>query len=379
MTGSLQIKNGRYYAVVRIPSETGQEKQKWISTGVYTSGNNKRKATQRLREILVELEEQKIIYSPDILFLDWLDKWMEQKKHDVRLNTFESYEGYLNGHIKPHFKALKLMLRKISPQHIQDYFNCKRKAGLSAYSIQKHNVVICGALKEAVKKNLIPYNPADRATLPAKKKFVGKSYTLEQANKLLEVADGETIKPAIILGLLYGLRRSEVLGLRWQDIDFKTGTIQIRNTVVRTKTLIEHEETKSNASKRTLFIIPETREYFLKCREQQEVRRELLGSSYHESDHVCVWEDGRSFEPSYISRKFKKLLEASGLPLIRFHELRHTAGSLLLEKGLSPKQIQEYLGHEKIATTLDIYTHLSLDGRREAANVMGGALDIGSA
>jgi len=374
MTGSLQVKGGTYYAVVRIPDEIGREKQKWISTGIKIEGNNKRKANQRLREIITNLEQSKITYSADIPFVDWIDLWMEQKANEVRLNTLEGYQSYIKNHIKPFFKPLKLTLQGINAQNIQNYYNKKLKHGLSVNSVKRHRVVLRGALNDALKKNIIPYNPVERATLPKSERFIAKVYSLEQASTLLRVIVNEQLEPAIILGLYYGLRRSEVLGLRWRDIDFKTNTISIKNTVVRFKTHIEHEKTKSRASLRTLFIIPETREYLLGLKKCQDENRLLMGTSYKDSDHVCVWDDGTQFKPNYVSRRFGQILIKCELPIIRFHELRHTAGSILLNEGLSIKQIQEYLGHEQVSTTLDIYGHLSLEGKQEAAGTIGKLL-----
>jgi len=234
-----------------------------------------------------------------------------------------------------------------------------------------------GALQEALKKNLIPYNPVDRATLPSKERFIGKAYTLDQANKLLSVLDDEPMKPAIILALYYGLRRSECLGLRWKDMDFNAGTIIIRNTVVKVLTIVEDEKTKSRASNRTLMIIPETRDYFLNLQRKQNENRLLFGDGYEDSGHVCAWDDGRMFKPDYISRHFGLILDKHGLERIRFHELRHTTGSLLMNKGLSAKQIQEFLGHENVATTLQIYGHLDAESKKEAAYAMGGLLEMG--
>jgi integrase len=207
-------------------------------------------------------------------------------------------------------------------------------------------------------------------------RFVGKAYTAEQANMLLGVIDNEPMKPAIILALFYGLRRSEVLGLRWKDVDFTANTITIRNAVVKVKTLIEHEKTKSRASNRTLLIIPETRDYFLDLRCRQNENRLLLGNAYNDNGHVCVWDDGRMFSTEYVSRHFALILKKNDLPHIRFHELRHTAGSLLLNKGLSAKQIQEYLGHERVSTALDFYGHLNAEGKKEAAYTIGSLLKI---
>ncbi|MEG1973225.1 MAG: tyrosine-type recombinase/integrase, partial [Oscillospiraceae bacterium] len=288
---------------------------------------------------------------------------------------------YMKLHIEPYFKPMGLALDAITPQHLQDYYTFKRKAvngkaGLASNSLRKHHVVLHSALQEAMRKNLIAYNPADRVSVPKKEEFIGKAYNAEQANELIALLSAEPLKSAVILGLFYGLRRSEVCGMRWRDIDFKAGTMRVCNTVVKTSTVIEHEMTKSKASKRTMILIPETVPYLQHLQRKQLESRLLMGRCYQEGDHVCVWENGKPVGPDYVSHAFNDFLAQNNLPHIRFHELRHTTGSLLLEKGLSAKQIQEYLGHEKVSTTLDIYGHLSIEGKKEAAHVMDGVLDL---
>lgn len=204
MTGSLQIKKSMYYAVLRIPDGRGVEKQRWISTGISVEGNNKRKAQQRLREIVAEFEEQYasgIFDSKKIEFTEWIWQWMAQKKNEVRQNTYESYELVLKAHIEPYFKPRDLSLASIKPQHIQQYYNSKgsgdeSRPGLSAHTIRKHHVIILGALKSAVLNDMIPYNPAERVSLPKKKRYTGQFYTKEQADKLLSVLDGEPMAGA---------------------------------------------------------------------------------------------------------------------------------------------------------------------------------------
>ena len=377
VSGSLQAKNGKYYAVLRVPDENGKIRQKWVSTGIKEKGNNRREAKRALHEIIARYSEQKIIYTKEILFVDWINKWMEQKKNDVRQNTYEIYQLYVRVHIMPFFQPMNLTLSRVTSQHIQDYYTAKLNENQTANTIWKHNVILRGALNEAVKKSMIPFNPADRATLPSKVRFVGKAYTIEQAKQLLVVVENDPLKPAVILALFYGMRRSEVLGLRWQDVDFTDGTIKIRNTVVKAVTKeIEHEKTKSRASNRTLTIIPETRDYLYNLKKKHEENREMIGNSYEETDRVCVWGDGKPFKTNYVSHHFALLLKKNGLPHIRFHELRHTTGSILMNYGLSAKQIQEYLGHEQISTTLDIYGHLDYAGKTQAANTIGGLLEI---
>lgn len=159
--------------------------------------------------------------------------WMEQKRQEVRVNTLESYQFYLEKHIRPYLQKLYLSLSKVTPTHLQGYFNLKIKEGQSLSTLKKHNAIIRGALQEAVKKRIIPYNPVDGLTLPKQskqEKFKGTAYTAEQAQKLLLAIGDDVLYPAVFLGLCYGLRKSEVLGLRWQDIDFTADEIHIKNT-----------------------------------------------------------------------------------------------------------------------------------------------------
>ncbi len=198
-----------------------------------------------------------------------------------------------------------------------------------------------------------------------------KAYSVDEAMKLLSILD-EPIKPAVILGLLYGLRRSEICGLRWQDIDFENGKMLVCNTVVKFKSLIEHKQTKSAKSKCTLALINDTIPCLKSLKATQDApKAKCINHDPDPQGHVCTNGRGKPFAPDYVSHAFNSLLKRHGLPHIRFHELRHTAGNLLLNNGMSVKRIAEYLGHEKVSTTLDIYTHIDFEGKRAAAQTMG--------
>ena len=361
MTGSLELNHGQYFVRTRIPDEYGIIKLRCIPTGIYEKGkdrNNKRKALQRKREILQELEEQGSVYKKDVLFVEWLNTWVEEKREHIRINTYEGYVSYLEKHILPFFSICNKNLRDISTQDLQNYYDLKYQT-LSANSLRRHHAVIHGALQDAFLKNLIKVNPADRIKLPKIEKYEGKAYSQKQVQQLLDSIEGEAIKPAIILALFYGLRRSEVCGLRWEDIDFDQNEMHIRNTVVRMKTTIEHEKTKSNASKRTLPLVPATVPYLKSLRS---------GNSHH----VCIWDDGRPLNIDYISKRFKKILKKNNLPEIRFHDLRHTAASWLVNnKNVDLTTVKAILGHEKLSTTMDIYTHYNAENKEKAAEIMG--------
>lgn len=274
---------------------------------------------------------------------------------------------------------MKLRLDEVTPRLIQKYVDQKEEAGLSPNSINKHLVVLNGVFKEAIALREATFNPCASVTLTKKDSFKGSAYEPEEAKRLLEAIRGDPVEPAVYLGLYLGLRRSEVTGLRWQDVDFETNVVHIRNTVVRFKTLSEQEKTKSRASKRDLYLPAGLKAYLTRLKTQTERNRILFGSSYQHGDHVCQWANGKGYAPDYITRRFNRVLELNELPHIRFHDLRHTAGSLLINQGQSVKQVQEFLGHEKAATTLDIYTHLSLEGKKDTAQkldeLLNGAAD----
>ena len=378
MTGSLQKKNNIFYAVIRIPDGAGKTKQKWVSTGIKATGNNKREANRRLQEIMSELRTEETDKPPrvDILFTAWIELWLEQKKNEVRLTSWETYRYYIRKYIHPFFEPLGLKLTEVNPQHIQDFYNLHIKAGLSPSSVHCYSKVLQGALKEAYWKELIPSNPAERATRPKRNRYEGKAYTAKQAQKLLAVIQGRSIEAVVKLALFYGLRRSEAIGLRWRDIDFETDTILICNTIVSQDTVVEQELTKTRSSRRTLHIPADVKTYLLDLKAEQDKRRRRMGRGYHPGDYVCCQEDGNPFNPNYVTIRFKQILEEEGLPPIRFHDLRHTAASLLIEQGVMLVQVSKLLGHEKISTTVDIYGHLSKESKKESVEAMGKLLTI---
>lgn len=250
--------------------------------------------------------------------------------------------------------------------------------GLSVCTMKKHSAILYGALAEAYKKDMIAANPADKVTLPGKKKFYGQSYSVEEVQQLLSVLNDDPIRPAVILAVMYGLRRSEAVGLRWKDIDFKNKTMTICNTVTRMATVHELEETKNESSHRTPPLIPGTEEYLQSLRREQKETMLLCGNRFDDSCHVCTWPDGRSLQPDYVSQHFNQVLKKNNFRVIRYHDLRHTAGSMLLQKGIDIKTIQHFLGHSQASTTVNIYLHSISNGTVDAANAIGSMVNVGT-
>lgn len=261
------------------------------------------------------------------------------------------------GHIKT---------KDIQYAHLQRYID-DLAGDLKVKSLKKHLVVINGALDDAERSGIISSNPARLVQMPREaEKFVGNTLNEEEAKEALSAAqeEGEPMYAIVILGMVYGLRRSEMCGLRWKDIDFENGYIHVCNTVVKGKSgHIEEESTKTEKSNRYLPLIGFTIPYFRDLLQQQI-------SSGSKCDKVCQLSDGSPVLPDYITHKYKEFLAAHNLPDIRVHDMRHTAASLLAAHDATPQQAQEFLGHENISTTLDIYTHCLDESKRKTADIM---------
>lgn len=379
MTGSLQIKNDKYYIVLN-DCVNGKRKQKWCKTGLPVKGN-KRKAEQLLRDTLRQHEQQRGIVRSDVTFSDYVRLWLTQVKRRVDEVTYQGYEVLANGHILPYFDASGVKLQEVTRQQLQDYIDEKAargrkdgKGGLSARSLRLHKNILYQTLTEAVKAGLLPANPCQYVDLPSTARHEAHFYTVQQMQELLDAIRDDPIYPLVKITVLYGLRRSELLGLQWDSIDFDRGTLTIRHTVTKVTTAVAKDKTKNASSYRTFPLLPEARQIFLSALDAERENRRLFGKSYQQSAYVFKWPDGRPFSPDYVTHHFAALLRKHGLPPIRFHELRHTCASLLLSQGMTLKDVQEWLGHSDIKMTANVYGHLDIARKQSIADTMSSLL-----
>lgn len=385
MTANLKIKNDRYYAVINY-KEGNEYKQKWIALGLPTK-NNKRKAEAMLDEVKKKFEEQYSTPAGDILFVIYMKQWLEKKKPLIQLSTWEGYEIYVTRHIIPYFEPLKLSLRDLRPHHIKDYYEFKytrgrmdgKEGGLSIPSIKKHALVLRESLNDALVSEYILRNPAEGVRLPAKDIPKREKVFLdaEQANRMLQAFKEHPLQALVYVTLYYGLRRSEVLGLRWSAVDFEKGTLTINHTVVKNRTIVRKDTTKTQSSHHTYALIDDVREALLAQRERQTTNRKELGVAYRESDYIFTWEDGTLYRPDYVTRGFQRVLKAHGLPMMRFHDLRHSTASILYDKGWDLKDSQSWLRHSSVEMTGDIYTHITEARKAKMATELNSTFTIG--
>ena len=363
MTGSLTIKNGKYYAVLNI-YEDGKRKKKWINSGLPEKGN-KRKAEAFLREKIAEYERMEGLVKTDILFADYVRHWLTHIARKVDEVTMQGYQTLADSHILPYFDQKKVPLRNLDHTMIQRYMDekheCGRldgKGGLSPRSLRLHKNIISQTLDLAVQTKLIPANPCQFVELPQNVRYESTFYTATQLQDLFTALQGDELLPLVKITALYGLRRSELLGLQWDSIDFERKTMTIRHTVSKVTEVVAKDKTKNASSRRTFPLTEEAEAIFRRAKELEQQNRAAFGREYQENAYVFKWADGHPYSPDYISHRFNRLLKKHGLPHIRFHELRHSCASLLIDMGFTLKDVQEWLGHSDIKMTANIYAHL---------------------
>ncbi len=382
MTGSLQIKNGKYYAVINTTDRLGKRKQKWISTGL-DEKNNKKKAEKCLRDILQKYGETAEIPDDDILFSEHIKTWLEEAKKSVDEITYQGYLSVANAQIIPYFENTRIKLNKLRREDIQRYIDVKSengridgKGGLSPKTMKTHKLIIQLALSHAMKNGLINENPCEFIVLPKMKRREPEFYTASQLSDLFKAIKNEPLYPLIYFTVIYGLRRSEVLGLKWDSVNLETNTVTIKHTVVRFTSVIEKDSTKTASSYRSYPMTEDVKRLLISLKAEEQKNRELFGKKYIESDYIFKWADGRSYAPDYITKKFSKLLKKYSLPHIRFHDLRHSCASLLIANGFTLKDIQEWLGHSDIRITANIYAHLDMTRKKNIASSMSDAFAV---
>ena len=326
MTASLRVKNDKYYVVLTHTTD-GKKNQTWVSTGLTVTGNEG-KARQLMLDMLGEKPEQATPH--DILFSDAVRRWLEDVRHRVDEVTYQGYEVQARAHILPYFDDLQIRLCDVDGETLQTYINVKAKfgrsdghGGLSAVSLRQHKNVLNQTLKLAQRDGLIQTNPADLVVMPHAAQFTGTFYTEAQMRDLLTAVKNERLYPIIYVTALYGLRRSEVLGLKWDSINFAMQTLTIRHTVARVTKVVEKNKTKNASSFRSFPLTDDAVRLFKILLQQEQYYRNHFGKDYIDNDYVFTWEDGHPYSPDYVSHTFHKLLKKYDLPHIRFHDLRH--------------------------------------------------------
>ena len=308
------------------------------------------------------------MYDKNVKFCAFAKQYVLMRYKSISDETYSSYLSVVKNSIIPYFFKLNKKLREIEALDIQKYyFHELNVREVSPNTVIHYHNLLSLIFKYALKLGTIDKNPLLKVEKPKKQKFIGKTYTPEEIHRLLNLLkeDYPQIFTPVYITLQYGLRRSELIGLKWSAIDFEGNTLKVISTV--TQTAIEgtqiitcKNKTKSIAGMRSFFLTPKTKEILLELKRKQEENKKTFGSSYCKKYEEFVFVDpiGERIKPKSLSGRFAHILKKNGLPYIRFHDLRHTAATLLYGANTNIKDIQVFLGHSSAKTTMDIYIHL---------------------
>jgi integrase len=336
---------------------------------VHTPDGPKRKVIygRKYKEVERKLAEARgdaargIVYNDENMTVgEYLDRWLrDSQRGSVRQSTFDRDSYLMRVHVKPVLGRVRL--KNITPLDVQTLYRDRLDNDLSPSTVNKIHSVLHKALGQAVRWSLIPRNPTDAVKAPRPAHEEMRPLSSEEARRLLDAAQGDKLEALYLLAVTTGMRRGELLGLKWSDLDLERATVSIRRTLTRIDNgkRVALGDTKNKKSCRTVRLTPQAVEALRVHLEWQLGEIEALGDLYDDQGLVFTSEAGTPINPSNLrQRSFAPLLKKAGLPHIRFHDLRHTCATLLLLQGVHPKFVQELLGHATIAITLDTYSHV---------------------
>ncbi|WP_307755937.1 tyrosine-type recombinase/integrase [uncultured Cloacibacillus sp.] len=411
------VKKGEaYYAVIYYRDEFNVARKKWIKAGP------SRKEAERLeRQFRTDLERGEVSIPQKITVSEYLTRWLEDIiRPNRRPSTYDNYR-YAISAVSDMLGDIQL--NKLTPINIRKYFDAAQLK-VKPTTAHNHYAVLNAALKDAVTEyKLLAMNPCEAVPAPRKNKPKSGAYTVEQVQKILDLMQSTEIYICILLGALCGLRRGEICGLRWRDVDLDARRAYIRHSLDRlpaeyaramsknsehtplwdcvkketSATVLALGPTKTEESENSIvlpdFVVREMRELL----QEQEWHKNQLGTAYKDLDFVCSWEDGTPFDPDFVYKKFHKVLKqynaelgkkrrkieelaAMGtpcdekvpddLPLLRIHDLRHTAATMMLQANVDIKIVSRTLRHSRSSFTRDVYQHVLEDMQERPAAVM---------
>lgn len=380
VTGSLTAKRGTWHAIIRWKIDDGGWELKWNNLRLKERGNKKNAESEKERLVDEKVEElTKAIYKKkrinpkfgEMIYGDFLIEWLEIERIRSKWqpSTYKGYYDKIHNIVAPYFNSIGIPVSEINEDHIIAFYEERMEKGNSASSIHKYHANILKSLNYAVRVKAIEKNPVDKFELPSIEKAVIDYLSMIELHQVMDAVRGTNIEMPVMIALMYGLRRSEVIGLKWSAIDFERKTLSVIGKVVAVKVeddkrgLLFDNKGKTASSTRVLPLLPQIEQLLVKHKGEVKSNREFFGNTYctDYEDFICVNNYGQLIKPDYCSTHFKRLIKRLGINKnVTFHGLRHSCASLLLHLGYDVKEIQVWLGHSNYQITADIYAHVDM-------------------
>ncbi len=371
MRGHIEKRSKNSYSIaisLGKDSTTGKYKQQWVSVK-----GTKKDAEKRLSELLNQIDNGTFLKPGKITLSEYLNKWLlDYAKPNLSPRGYERYESITRVHLIPTLGSITLT--QLRPDHLQSLYTAKLNSGLSALTVRYLHTVLHKALQTAVKHGLVGRNIADAVDIPRAQRNDMQTWDEYDVNRFLEAAKSSPYYELFYLALFTGMRRGELLALRWQDIDFLFAQISVNRTLHRLQGgkygdgSYVFTQPKTERSRRTIALSPSVILMIKNYKENRTALLDKLGRSLKDEDLIFSDPQGQPLRPNTITRAWTMLSTRAGVKVIRLHDARHTHASLLLKQGVHPKIVQERLGHASIQITLDTYSHVAPGLQEAAAN-----------
>jgi integrase len=383
MRGSIVQKppgSGRWYVVVEMDRDpgTGARRRKW-----HSGFSSKRDAERGLTRILTSLDQGSYLSPTRVTVASYLTQtWLPAIEPTVRPTTFNGYRAHINLYVVPQLGAEQL--QRLTPDQLSHFYRDLHKQGgrdggpLSANTVRRVHATLHRALRDGVRWGYLQRNPAQMAVKP-RQPNVGTSgattWTAAEVKTFLRAVNGKRLQALWRVAVTTGLRRGELLGLRWVDVDLMGRRLAVRQTLTSVGSQVIFGEPKTKRGKRSVALDGQTVDEIAAWRQLQQAERASWGKAWQSSGLVFTREDGSLIHPDLLSKWFVRYSRGSGLTPIRFHDLRHTHASLALQAGVPAKIVSERLGHATVAFTLDVYSHVIPGLQEEAAERIAALTD----
>ena len=342
----------------------------------------RRDAERALSKLLEQINQGSYAEPSRMTLAEYLPQWLQAARlRGLRQTTLVGYEVMITRQLIPRIGALQL--RELTPAHLNTLYlelleggRLQRPGGLSPRTVRAAHTVLRRALADAVRQGLLTRNVADFADPPsaaaarAEARKSVKTWTTAQLRQFLERTRDNPLYSAFLLGAMTGMRRGEVLGLRWSDVDLDEKRLRITQTLVAPRYELVFSEPKTAAGRRTVALDDRTVAALREHRRQQAAARLAFGRGYEETGLVFTQEDGSPVVPMIFTQRFQKASRDAGLPQIRFHDLRHGHVTYLMQAGVPLPVIAQRVGHSSVAVTGDIYSHVRPELRDDAATLV---------
>lgn len=358
--------DGRWMARYTVHTAAGRKRKT-----IY--GKTRAEVAEKLAKAVMDRADGLVFDAGTLRLFEYLERWLaDSVRGTVRDTTYENYSYLVRTYIVPSLGRVKL--KALSPAHVQRFYREKLDSGLAPRTVQYLHTLLRKALKQAVKWGMVPRNVTDAVDAPRPARKETKYFSFDQAKAFLKVASEDRFWALYVLAISTGLRRGELLGLRWEDLDLERGVLRVRRSL--TPDTKSYNQPKSAKGRRSVGLTPGTVEALKLHKINQEREKACLGSRWQEQGLIFPSSIGTPFNPSnLLNRSFKPLLKRAEVPQIRFHDLRHTFATLMFFNGEHPKIVQEILGHAQITLTLDTYSHVLPSMQEGAVGRLGELLD----